>query len=85
VARFLREDLAAHGVLTATLEAYATADFSPTAAAAALHCHVNTVHNRLARIATATGRDPRRFRDVSELLVARRLVHAPPGPPTERA
>lgn len=81
IARFLREDLAAHGVLTSTLEAYATANLSPTAAASALHCHVNTVHNRLARIAEVTGRDPRSFRDVSELLVARRLIGRSPPPP----
>ncbi len=81
IARFLREDLASHGVLTSTLEAYATANLSPTAAAAALHCHVNTVHNRLARIATVTGRDPRSFRDVSELLVARNLFIAASAPP----
>ncbi len=74
VAKFVREDLASHGVLTETLEAYAAANLSPTAAATALHCHVNTVHNRLARIAEVTGRDPRSFADVNELLVARRLL-----------
>jgi sugar diacid utilization regulator len=36
--------------------------------------HPNTVHYRLGRIATVSGRDPRRFEDLAELLTALRLL-----------
>lgn len=76
VARFITEDLAAHGVMAQTLREYAAADLSPKAAAVRLHCHVNTVHNRLRRIAERTGYDLRSFHDVNELLVALRLIES---------
>lgn len=39
-------------------------------AARALGKHPNTVYGRLQRIADATGLDPRRYRDITELLLA---------------
>ena len=77
IARFVAEDLADGGVLTSTLLAYAAADLNVKAAAEQLFIHVNTAHNRLARIAERTGRDVRRLNDVIELLIATRLAGAP--------
>jgi DNA-binding PucR family transcriptional regulator len=58
----------------ATLRAYADAGLQVLPAARALHVHPNTVHYRLGRIGELTGRDPRRFADVSDLLLALRLA-----------
>ena len=44
------------------------------AGAQRLTVHPNTVHYRLGRVATLTGRDPRRFDDLAELLTALRLL-----------
>ncbi|MFN8124361.1 MAG: helix-turn-helix domain-containing protein [Thermoleophilia bacterium] len=70
----LREDAAAGGILTATLRAFADADLSATGAAAALGVHANTVHHRLDRLRARTGRNPRRFHDLAELLTAARML-----------
>ena len=57
-----------------TLEAWFAAGGSSADAAIALHCHRNTVLNRLARIADLTGRQTSRPRDVAELYAALRAV-----------
>jgi hypothetical protein len=59
--------------LVATLHSYAAADLSVAGAAAALEVHPNTVHYRLKRVEALTGRDPRRFDQLVELLLAERL------------
>jgi len=59
--------------LTATLRAYADCDMNVARTAERLVVHPNTVHYRLRRIAEATGRDPRRFGDLLDLLLATRL------------
>ena len=56
-------------VLTATLRAYADCDMNVARTAVQLVVHPNTVHYRLRRIEEATGRDPRRFGDLVDLLV----------------
>lgn len=72
----LGADLDSGGVLIATLEAFADADLSATSAAAALGVHANTVHHRLDRVRARTGRNPRRFHDLAELLAAARMLRA---------
>ena len=74
VRRFVEEDLAAGGALTATLTAYAAADLNAKVAAERLYVHVNTAHHRLARIEEKTGCDLRRLSDVQELLIAIKLA-----------
>lgn len=69
--------LAGDGTLAATLRAYADCDMNVARAAAVLVVHPNTVHYRLRRVAALTGRDPRRFADLTELLMALRLGVAP--------
>ena len=61
------------GDLAATLRAYADSDMNVARTAARLVVHPNTVHYRLRRIAESTGRDPRSFGDLVELLLATRL------------
>ena len=65
--------LAGDEALAATLRAYADCDMNVARAAERLVVHPNTVHYRLRRVAEATGRDPRRFGDLLELLLALRL------------
>jgi DNA-binding PucR family transcriptional regulator len=72
--RLLEADGGNAGPLTATLRAYAACDLNVARTAESLTVHPNTVHYRLSRIATATGRDPRRFDDLAELLTALRLL-----------
>lgn len=50
-----------------TIRAFAAADLNVTGAAAALGVHPNTVRYRLARIADASGHDPRTFAGLTEL------------------
>jgi sugar diacid utilization regulator len=64
------------GALVRTLRAYADCDLNVARTAQRLTVHPNTVHYRLGRVATLTGRDPRRFDDLSELLTALRLLEA---------
>jgi hypothetical protein len=76
VLRFVDDDLAEEGGLTATLLAYVAADLNAKVAAERLFIHVNTMHYRLARIGERTGRDLRRLSDVLELLIAVKLATA---------
>ena len=67
-------------VLLGTIEAWFEHGGSGTRAAAALHCHRNTVLNRLARVADLTGRDINDPRGAAELYAAvraRRLQRDP--------
>jgi hypothetical protein len=66
--------LAGADTLTATLRAYADCDLNVARTAALLVVHPNTVHYRLRRISELSGRDPRRFGDLVELLTALRLL-----------
>jgi type II secretory pathway pseudopilin PulG len=59
--------------LLATLEAYFAAGSSPTRAAAALHVHVNTVAQRLERVAALLGEDWQSPDRALELQLALRL------------
>jgi PucR-like helix-turn-helix protein/diguanylate cyclase with GGDEF domain len=72
--RLLEADGGQPGALTRTLRAYAGCDLNVARTAERLTVHPNTVHYRLRRIATLTGRDPRRFDDLAELLTALRLL-----------
>ena len=49
VRRFVEEDTAGGGALTATLLAYAAANLNAKVAAQRLYIHVNTAHHRLTR------------------------------------
>ncbi|MFN8124359.1 MAG: helix-turn-helix domain-containing protein [Thermoleophilia bacterium] len=64
--------------LAVTLLAFLDADLSAPGAADALGVHPNTVYYRLDKLARTTGRNPRRFGDLVELLVAVRLLDASP-------
>lgn len=70
VAAGLTRDHDNGGTLIATLIAYVAADQNAAAAARALHLHANTMHYRLGKLASETGRDPHRFHDLVELLTA---------------
>ena len=56
--------------LLETLRAMAAADLNVQEAARHLSKHPNTIYARVARIKAMTGRDPQRFHDLSELLLA---------------
>jgi hypothetical protein len=56
------------GMAEETVRAFAAADLNVSSAAAAMHLHPNTVRYRLARIASASGHDPRTFAGLLELL-----------------
>jgi hypothetical protein len=73
---FVDEDIAAGGILTTTLLAYAESNLNAKVAAQRLYIHVNTAHHRLARIEQRTGCDLRDLADVQELLIAIKLSHA---------
>ena len=62
------------GTLAETLRAYAACNLNVARAAERLTVHPNTVHYRLGRVATLTGKDPRRFEELSEMLTALRLL-----------
>ena len=57
-----------------TIEAFFAADLQVSAAAKALSLHPNSLRYRLGRIATLTGRDPRKVADLLELITAARLT-----------
>ncbi|MFJ6411130.1 PucR family transcriptional regulator, partial [Streptomyces hydrogenans] len=57
-------------MLLETLEAFLAHDCSWTRTAEALHVHINTVHYRVARIETLTGRDLSRLDDRVDLRAA---------------
>ncbi|MDR7384444.1 PucR family transcriptional regulator [Promicromonospora iranensis] len=61
-------------LLLGTVEAWFEHGGSGTKAAAALHCHRNTVLNRLARVADLTGRDINDPRGAAELYAAVRAL-----------
>jgi sugar diacid utilization regulator len=69
-----QRDAANGGVLAETIVAYAEADLNVSRAAERLGVHPNTVHYRLTRIGELSGRDPRRFADLVELVTALRLL-----------
>ncbi len=56
--------------LVRTLRAFAANDLNAARTAPALNLHPNTVRYRLDRVRTLTGRDPRRFLDLVDLLTA---------------
>ena len=70
VRQVLAEDRARGSVLATTVRAFAEADLSLRVTAELLHIHPNTAQYRLRRLEERTGRNPRRFRDLVELLVA---------------
>jgi hypothetical protein len=70
VRAFLDEDRARGGVLTGTIRAFADADLNLRVAAERLQIHPNTAQYRLRKIEERTGRSPRRFADLFDLLVA---------------
>ncbi|MEM6511744.1 MAG: helix-turn-helix domain-containing protein [Pseudomonadota bacterium] len=58
------------GKLAATLSAYADQDMNAQRTAKALGVHANTVYARFEKIASLTGQDPQRFRQLGEMLMA---------------
>jgi PucR C-terminal helix-turn-helix domain/GGDEF-like domain len=68
--RFLEDDHSRGDVLCQTIRAFAEADLRLRDTAERLHVHPNTAQYRLRRIEERTGRNPRRVRDLIELLVA---------------
>jgi hypothetical protein len=70
VRRVLVEDRERGCVLATTLRAFADADLSLRVTAERLHIHPNTAQYRLRRLEERTGRNPRHFEDLVELLVA---------------
>ena len=56
--------------LVKTLRAFAANDLNAARTAPALNLHPNTVRYRLDRVHSLTGRDPRRFLDLVDLLAA---------------
>jgi hypothetical protein len=77
--RFVEQDIASGGALTATVVEYAAADLNVKVAAQRLHIHVNTAHHRLARIAEKTECDLHRLAAVQEILIAIKLATAGAG------
>jgi PucR C-terminal helix-turn-helix domain/GGDEF-like domain len=74
----------ADGALAATLRAYAACDLNVARTAQRLTVHPNTVHYRLRRVHELTGRDPRRFGALAELLTALDLLAADHVSPASR-
>jgi len=72
---FLDHDSGRGGPLSATVRAFADADLNLRLAAERLHIHPNTALYRLRRVQELTGRNPRRFADLLDLLVAVELHH----------
>jgi hypothetical protein len=70
VRQILAEDRARGCVLATTVRTFAEADLSLRVTAERLHIHPNTAQYRLRRLEERTGRNPRRFNDLVELLVA---------------
>ncbi len=67
---FLDDDRRRGGVLTATIRVFADADLNMRVAAERLHIHPNTALYRLGRVEELTGRNPRLFADLLDLIVA---------------
>jgi hypothetical protein len=65
-------DSARSGELESSLRAFLDNNAHWAATAAALHVHVNTLRNRLARVAELTGRDVNRTEDLVDLFLALR-------------
>jgi hypothetical protein len=72
----LADDREHGGTMRATIRALAAADMRLSGAAERLQVHPNTAQYRLRRIEERTGRNPRRVRDLIELLVAIALEEA---------
>jgi hypothetical protein len=70
VLQTLTEDRARGSVLATTVRTFAEADLSLRVTAERLHIHPNTAQYRLRRLEERTGRNPRHFDDLVELLVA---------------
>ncbi len=70
LARHLLSPLEEEPELVETLRCFFAADCSPSAAAAHLHVHRNTLAYRLEKVALLTGLDPRRFDDAVQLRIA---------------
>jgi hypothetical protein len=70
VRRFVAEDVADGGVLTATVLQYVACDFNAKLTAERLYVHPNTARYRLGKIEERTGCDLRRVADVMDLLIA---------------
>jgi len=67
---FAKADARARGKLAATLSAYADADMNVLKAAGRLAVHPNTIYSRAQRINDITGKNPLRYHDLTELLLA---------------
>jgi hypothetical protein len=76
---FFETDRARGGKMATTLRALADADLNVGLAAQRLHLHRNTAQYRLHRIEQFTGRDPRRLKDLTELLLAIAMDGQPVG------
>jgi DNA-binding PucR family transcriptional regulator len=72
--QFVADDIARGRTLITTLDAYVSHDLNVSAAAKALHIHVNTARYRLTKIAEQTGADLRHVGDLMELLIAARIA-----------
>ncbi len=59
-----------HGVLSATLRAYADSDMNALRTAKALGIHPNTIYARMRRIRELTGLDPLNYHALTEMLLA---------------
>jgi carbohydrate diacid regulator len=73
LAHHLLSPLDQEAELLETLDAFFEVDCSPAAAARQLRIHRNTLGYRLAKIASLTGLDPRRFDDAVQIRLARVL------------
>ncbi len=63
-------DIKAKGKLSATLRAYADTNMNALKASAALSVHTNTIYSRMQKIMRITSKDPLRYHDLTELLLA---------------
>lgn len=70
LAHYLLSPLDHEPELLLTLETFLSADCSPVAAAERLAIHRNTIGYRLAKVASLTGLDPRRFDDALQIRLA---------------
>jgi DNA-binding PucR family transcriptional regulator len=75
-------------VLLETLKEYFAAGGSTEQVAQVMHCHANTIRNRLRRIRELTGRSPTDPRDLAELVTALQALTLSPAqalenPPTK--
>jgi hypothetical protein len=67
--QFYIVDDRAHGVLSATLRAYANADMNVLKAAHTLGVHPNTLYARFQHVSQISGLQPRTFHDLTALLI----------------